>query len=350
MKSFNPDEFENYASGMNGDISIVFPGKLYAFPGPTTSAYEIRFQRRFSPMHYVPLFKKLRVSCVVRLNEKCYPPTSFTQHGLHHIDLPFPDGSAPPFAVAKSFLDLAANEESLAIHCKAGLGRTGTLIALYLMFYLKWTAAEAMAWVRIVRPGSIMGVQHIFLVQMEDVISNKLREIPKELKFFASGPIIPNNRPYTKNSTLNGAEIFKIDDSEESDSKGEFSKFNLAEQRAHALRESLHLAKRSLSNGKSFSGLSSLSLSYSHFIRDNSPNSSCCSPMARSPTPGSLDVISSPINAFKSNAFPSLRNIRQSLQCNSNFLEISAKSYSPKSPSRPLSRTAGIVSKSLNFS
>ena len=39
------------------------------------------------------------------------------------------------------------------VHCKAGLGRTGTLIGLYVMKHYKWTAAEFIAWNRIVRPG-----------------------------------------------------------------------------------------------------------------------------------------------------------------------------------------------------
>ena len=45
----------------------------------------------------------------------------------------------------------------------AGLGRTGTLIACYMMKHYKFTAAESIAWCRICRPGSIIGPQQNFL-------------------------------------------------------------------------------------------------------------------------------------------------------------------------------------------
>lgn len=45
----------------------------------------------------------------------------------------------------------------------AGLGRTGTLIGCYLMKHYRFTAGEAIAWIRICRPGSVIGPQQNFL-------------------------------------------------------------------------------------------------------------------------------------------------------------------------------------------
>jgi len=55
---------------------------------------------------------------------------------------------------------------SVVLLCDAaGLGRTGTLIACFIMKHYKFTAAEAIAWIRICRPGSVIGPQQEFLVE-----------------------------------------------------------------------------------------------------------------------------------------------------------------------------------------
>lgn len=72
-----------------------------------------------------------------------YDRRLFSQAGLRHHDLYFPDGTCPPDGILAEFLSIAESERgALAIHCKAGLGRTGTLIGCYLMKHYGFTAPE----------------------------------------------------------------------------------------------------------------------------------------------------------------------------------------------------------------
>lgn len=48
---------------------------------------------------------------------------------------------------------------AVAVHCRAGLGRTGTLIAAYIMNKYGFEARALIGWLRIARPGSVIGIQ-----------------------------------------------------------------------------------------------------------------------------------------------------------------------------------------------
>ncbi len=90
------------------------------------------------------------------------------QAGFNHYDLFFADCSTPSDAIVDKFLRIAEEQEgSLAVHCLAGLGRTGTLIAMYMMKHMHFTANECIGWLRIVRPGSVIGTQQQYLKDQE---------------------------------------------------------------------------------------------------------------------------------------------------------------------------------------
>ncbi len=58
----------------------------------------------FAPKDYVPIFKKLGVTMVIRLNNKTYEASGFTNNGIKHHDLFFTDGTAPSLQIVDKFL------------------------------------------------------------------------------------------------------------------------------------------------------------------------------------------------------------------------------------------------------
>ena len=78
------------------------------------------------------------------------------------FDLIFPDGSCPDNSTIDRFSRIVSHFESMnqavAVHCRAGLGRTGTIIGCYLAQQYKILDAKAMvAWMRLCRPGMVVG-------------------------------------------------------------------------------------------------------------------------------------------------------------------------------------------------
>ena len=80
----------------------------------------------------------------------------------------FEDGTCPPLALVRKFIKLSHDmitikKRQVAVHCKAGLGRTGCLIGAYLIYRYGFTANEAIAYMRFMRPGMVVGPQQHWL-------------------------------------------------------------------------------------------------------------------------------------------------------------------------------------------
>lgn len=165
---FDVDSYDFFEKVDNGDMNWIVPDKFLAFAGPCPTSHDADGFPAFTPEDYVPIFHDAGIGLVVRLNKEQYDRNRFINHGIKHVDLYFLDGSCPSREIITNFLHIVEHEPgAVAVHCKAGLGRTGTLIGLYSMKHFGFPARAFIGWNRICRPGSVLGPQQQFMIDME---------------------------------------------------------------------------------------------------------------------------------------------------------------------------------------
>ena len=92
---FDVTEYQTLEKIENGDMNWIVPGKFLAFATPIDSGKTNDYYSH-NPEFFIPVFKKLGIKHVIRLNTKEYDSSKFIKAGINHTDLYFLDGTPPP--------------------------------------------------------------------------------------------------------------------------------------------------------------------------------------------------------------------------------------------------------------
>jgi len=208
FSTFNYREYTHYEQVENGDFNWIIPDKFIAMCTPTEVAKRTQTTVTHTPEHYISYFKLHNVNTLIRLNTIEYSRSTFIKAGVEHFDMYFIDGTVPSLAIVDRFLSVVEKASgAVAVHCKQGLGRTGTLIASYIIKHYDFSVAEAIAFIRIQRPGSVVGPQQQYLHSIEPILKsssaiNKGISPPRKIKkcSFDSPAVINLKKPSNRNS------------------------------------------------------------------------------------------------------------------------------------------------------
>lgn len=152
-------------------FSWVVPGMLAGCPMPGVSA----------PIDYdLNLLVGMGITVLVTLTEEDLYQEELISAGLRNIHLPIYDREAPSLNQMHMLLlrmqKLLEQEEVLAVHCLAGIGRTGTVLAAWMIKEGGLSAEEAIRRLRLINHSFVQSeVQEVFLVEFENDILKRMR-------------------------------------------------------------------------------------------------------------------------------------------------------------------------------
>lgn len=134
---------------MPHNFSYIIPGKLAGMARPGV-IQELEGE--------LAVLRKHGIGAVVSLTEEALDKTALKRQRMAYLHIPLRDFSAPELKQISQFVEFVSRQnaqgQAVAAHCGAGMGRTGTMLACYLV-YLGEKAEDAVESVRTLRPGSI---------------------------------------------------------------------------------------------------------------------------------------------------------------------------------------------------
>ncbi len=137
----------------------------------------------FHDIHYdLKALQRVGVTCLVSLTERAPEVEEMHEYGIENIWSPIPDMAAPSLTQA---LDICRKIEQamqdgkvVAVHCRAGLGRTGTLLAAYLIWE-GHDALDALETVRRVEPRWVQSEEQVAFLKQFATAMSELASSPR---------------------------------------------------------------------------------------------------------------------------------------------------------------------------
>ena len=126
------------------------------------------FENKLAAMAYpesedaFTLLYEIGIRAILNLSELSFPFETPAKNGMLIRHIPVPDFTAPTLQQVEEAITMISScleqHTPIAVHCIAGLGRTGTILACYLVA-TKMPANDAITLIREWRPGSIETIE-----------------------------------------------------------------------------------------------------------------------------------------------------------------------------------------------